>query len=414
MSARVRLPAERALTEKPPTNECWWPAFTAWESFAVEGARRGSAATRTRTSTGCTATSIGCRCSRWRNLNDALVTKGESGPRVAELQAAHEQRRAARRRHRSRRGAERPVSAVVLEFERPLDGDRARARSSRSGAPAAERRRRWCAGSSPRERTDAGATRRKTRWRWRRSSTTTASTRAQVPDFTAAVTLGAEDLVRATFKGRTTEAATTDVPMATLMRTGAGTRDLTAAPRRRGHAVLRDASDATRQTRPIFELDRQRLPHRAPVCAARGQQSRAAATSFKAGDLVRVTLTIDSDEGAALRRRHRSAARGLRAGRVVVRDDGVGRGEGDGSGGRRRAELGRHGGSAAAFDHVERHDDRVHLFATRLSSTAITSSRTSSARRRPARSRPRRRAWRRCTSRRCSAGRRRRRSRSKR
>ena len=50
------------------------------------------------------------------------------------------------------------------------------------------------------------------------------------------------------------------------------------------------------------------------------------------------------------------------------------------------------------FDHVERHDDRVQLFATRLSEGRPRVHATSSARRPPARSARRRRAPRRCTT----------------
>ena len=39
---------------------------------------------------------------------------------------------------------------------------------------------------------------------------------SQVPDFTAVVKLGADELVRQTFKGRSTQATTKDVPMAQL------------------------------------------------------------------------------------------------------------------------------------------------------------------------------------------------------
>ena len=57
---------------------------------------------------------------------------------------------------------------------------------------------------------------------------------------------------------------------------------------------------------------------------------------------------VRPDEGAALRRGDGSAARRLRAGRVVVRDDGRDAGRAAGRSGRRRPTTGQPGGSAAA------------------------------------------------------------------
>ena len=59
----------------------------------------------------------------------------------------------------------------------------------------------------------------------------------------------------------------------------------------------------------------------------RERERRAASTSFKAGDLIRVTLTLAIHEGAPLRRGHRSDARGLEPVESLVRDDGAGPGE---------------------------------------------------------------------------------------
>src|SRR5206468_5919450 len=56
------------------------------------------------------------------------------------------------------------------------------------------------------------------------------------PNFTATVRLGTEDLVRATFKGRSTEATTKDVPMVALAKGATAPRDLTL--RREGDGTL--------------------------------------------------------------------------------------------------------------------------------------------------------------------------------
>jgi uncharacterized protein YfaS (alpha-2-macroglobulin family) len=51
MRARAYTYLEQRLAEPPPTNESWWPSYTAWQAF------------RTRTSIACMATANECRCS---------------------------------------------------------------------------------------------------------------------------------------------------------------------------------------------------------------------------------------------------------------------------------------------------------------------------------------------------------------
>ena len=34
--ARLRLPRAASSRSEPPTNEGWWPAYTAWQAFAVK------------------------------------------------------------------------------------------------------------------------------------------------------------------------------------------------------------------------------------------------------------------------------------------------------------------------------------------------------------------------------------------
>src|SRR5207247_4640933 len=50
---------------------------------------------------------------------------------------------------------------------------------------------------------------------------------SQTPNFTASIRLGTQDLLRETFKGRSTDAATKDVPMAELARRASTASDLT-------------------------------------------------------------------------------------------------------------------------------------------------------------------------------------------
>ena len=137
---------DRELAPQPPAvNEGWWPAYTAWQAFAVKVLVEG----------GRNEDSHLTRLYGYRDrmpvfalayLHDAMLAKGETtGDRVADLRrrmsnailpeggSAHVGELAD------------PVSALVLELERALDGDRAelagqgrRGRTRRCG--------RWCAG----------------------------------------------------------------------------------------------------------------------------------------------------------------------------------------------------------------------------------------------------------------------------
>ena len=75
---------QRELAEEPPVNEGWWPAYTAWQSFAVkvlvEGGRNQDS----------NITRLYGYLDRMpvfalAYLHDALVAKGETGARPAEL-----------------------------------------------------------------------------------------------------------------------------------------------------------------------------------------------------------------------------------------------------------------------------------------------------------------------------------------
>ena len=103
-----------------------------------------------------------------------------------------------------------------------------------------------------------------------------------------------------------------------------------------------------------------------------GQEGAASSTTFKAGDLVRVTLRLSLTK----ERRYVAVTDPLPAGFEAVESwfattaTDLARAQDD-QGEDRRAAL-RPGQrdwwwERGGFDHVERHDDRVHLFATRLS-----------------------------------------------
>ena len=197
------------------------------------------------------------------------------------------------------------------------------------------------------------------------------------PNFRAVVRLGEQELAREQFRGRTTESATTDVPMTqvlaagaagttrplTFTREGTGTLYYTARLRYAADALYQDGLDAglaiERKYEPFVEAG-----------------TRPAATSYQAGDLVRVTLTFRLTK----ERRFVAVTDPLPAGFEAVESwfattAGDLRAQQNRQTSERGAEDGRGWDSwwrGGGFDHVERHDDRIQLFATRLSEGAHT------------------------------------------
>jgi uncharacterized protein YfaS (alpha-2-macroglobulin family) len=365
---------ERELAKGPPTNEGWWPAYTAWKALATKvlvEAGRNQDSTITRL--------YGYRdrmpVFALAYLHDALLAKGEaSGNRVADL-----------RRRMSNAILQEAGSAHVEELSDPylLWFWNSNVRSTaivlnslaKANATTAPMRQvvRWMM-----------AVRKNGRWGntqenahamealvayYRKYESTT-------PNFTAIARLGQEELARERFEGRSTESRVKELPIAsvtapasgsggkrsfTFTREGQGTLFYTARLRYASNELFQDGLNAG------FRIERRYEPY------VEGAASNAsAATSFKAGDLVRVTLTLRLTK----ERRFVAVTDPLPAGlepveswfqttasqlsaesmRQSTREDG--RPNDDDW-----AQLWRAGG----FDHVERHDDRVELFATRLS-----------------------------------------------
>jgi uncharacterized protein YfaS (alpha-2-macroglobulin family) len=178
---------------------------------------------------------------------------------------------------------------------------------------------------------------------------------SETPDFVATLTLDNAPLARETFKGRSTEAKGTDVPIdkltsgaAVFTKDGAGTLFYMMR--------LRYAANVMRHE-PLnqgFQLERSYTV----------QNGDAASTSFNAGDLINVTLRIRNTK----ERYFVAITDPLPAGTEPV-DAWFA------TTGRALAEAAEQGDASTSwawwlrggFDHVERHDDRVDLFATRLS-----------------------------------------------
>ena len=357
---------ERELAKTPPENESWHTAYTAWQSFAVKVLVEG----------GRNQDSNITRLYGYRDrmpvfaltyLADAMVKNGEGGPRLVDL-----------RRRMNNAILPEGGSAHVEELNDPYlmwfwsSNVRSTAIAlnhyAKQSQPQADLRAmvRWMM-----------AARKGGRWGNTQENalamealvTYYRTHEAEIPDFTAAVTFGTDPALKQAFKGRSATATTKDVPMKTLLAGGpAGTtKDLTFTKTGTGRlfyvARLRYAVDAPRQDHldSGFAITRKYEPTEAGAKGATGP----AATSYKAGDLIRVTLSFDLTK----ERRYVAVVDPLPAGFEPVESwfattarDLAGQNDEENEPAEWWA-LWEKGG----FDHVEKLDDQVRLFATRLS-----------------------------------------------
>ena len=369
MRARAYTYLEKALSGEPPTNEGWWPAYTAWQAFAVKvlvegGRNQDSNLTRL----------YGYRermpVFALAYLHDALMARGgsstESAGRLTDL-----------RRRMMNAILPEAGGAHVEELSDPyllwFWNSNVRTTSivlnslvkaNVNDAPIRQMVR-WMMGA----RKDG---------RWGNTQENALAMEALVayyrkyesapPDFRAVVKLGTEDLVREEFKGRTTTSKSAELPMSkVLTQSASGTaRPLTFT--REGTGTL---FYATRLRYAANELFQEGLDSGFQIARSYAPYSetgtRPAATSYKAGDLVRVTLSFNLPK----ERRYVAVTDPLPAGFEAVeswfattaaslareQDD-----QGD-----RSSDNWFSWWERGGFDHVERYDDRVQLFATRLS-----------------------------------------------
>lgn len=187
------------------------------------------------------------------------------------------------------------------------------------------------------------------------------------PDFAATVSLGSKTLASGEFRGRSTAAATTLVPLPDVLAAAAGAvRELVFE--KRGDGTLFYGARLRYQLAPASVEARDngiRIERRFEPFVEAG--ASPAATSFAAGDLVRVVLTVTTPA----ERRFVAVTDPLPAGfeavdgwfattaRDLARESSV---EGGGDESLDWLERMQRGG----FDYVEKFDDRVQLFATRL------------------------------------------------
>ena len=351
---------QRELAQEQPVNEGWWPAYTAWESFAVKVLVRGG---RNQDSN---ITRLYGYLDRMpvfalSYLLDAMTTKGETGARPAELRRRIEN---AILPEAGTSHVEELADPYLLYFWNSNVRSTALVLSTKVRTSASPTEvigmARWLVGA-------------RKNGRWGNTQENALAMKALVdyyrkyegvtPDFTATVALGAKELVRETFKGRTTTSVVKEVPMAQLPhvaadaiavhREGAGTAffnaRLTYAP---------DAATLTARDNG-FHVERK-------YAVVREGGDAAPSDSFAAGDLIRVTLSFDLPK----ERRYVAVTDPIPAGfepveswfATTAADVAKANDLEDGGNDTSWDRIWRRG----TFDHVERHDDRVELFATRL------------------------------------------------
>ena len=363
MLDRASAYLEKALAEKPPVNEGWWRGYTAWQAFAVKvlvenGRNQDSSITRL----------YGYRdrmpVFALAYLSDALVAKGEGGGvRSTELR-------------RLIRNAILPEAATA-HVEEPDDPMLMWFWSSntRSTAIVLNSLVKANAPDAPYRAMVAWLLQVRKHGRWGNTQENAMALESLVayyrrfesatPNFTALVKLGDAQVTAGEFQGRSTVSHGSDMPMANLLasgpagseqpltftRTGTGTLFYSARLRYAIDRLFLQGSDQG------IRVDRAYAPY-----VETG--TRPPMTSFTAGDLVRVTLTLQLTK----ERRFVALTDPLPAGFEPVESwfatsaAGLVRQQDD----QRDAEDWTSWWRRGGFDHVERHDDRVELFATRL------------------------------------------------
>jgi alpha-2-macroglobulin len=354
---------ELQLATERPQNESWWPAYTAWQAFTVKALVEG----------GRNADSHINRLYGYLDrmplfaisfLYDALHARGERGARPEEL-----------RRRIMNSVLQEGGTAHVGELNDPylLLFWSSNVRSTAIAL-----------GSLTRNADDPKIVTAMVRWlmtarkngRWGNTQENAWAMEAlvdyyrryetEVPAFTASVALGSRPLASERFEGRSTEARTAQIAMPRLLEIAPPGQKVDLDLRREGTgtlfymARLRYAVDQMFQTGLDngFRIERQ--------YAVRGG---SAATSYAAGDLVQVTLTIRNTK----ERRWVAVSDPLPAGFEPVETAFATTAQ-DLADEQQQADSGdwtswfRRGG----FDHVERRDDRVNVFATRLGEGAHT------------------------------------------
>lgn len=352
---------EGELAKPRPENEGWWPAYTAWQAFAVKTLVEGG---RNEDSHITRLTTYADRMPVFAlsYLADALIAKGEKGNRLDDL---HRRITNAILPEGGFAHVEELADPYLLWFWNSNIRTTAIALDTlvRGGADQelATRMVRWLMKS-------------RTKGRWGNTQENAWAMEALIdfyrkyesvaPDFTAIAKIGSETVATEAFHGRSAEAKSRDWSMqdvlkiatpdtqvpVTFTRDGAGTLYYLMRLQYARNIVMHDKLDQG------FSLERRYAL----------QNAKAGQTTFKAGDLIKVTLRVRNTK----ERRFVAVTDPIPAGTEPV-ESWFATTASDIADQQAKADRGgddwmawwRYGG----FDHVERHDDRVNLFATRLS-----------------------------------------------
>lgn len=371
------LEGELALPK--PSNEGWWPSYLAWQAFSVKVLTQGQ---RNQDSN---INRLMERLDRvpvfaLAYLHDAVVAKGE-----AESAAAKELRRRMKNAIATEAGASHVQelsdpyllfvwssnvrsTGIVLGSLVRAGGEPAVIRSLVRGLLDARRNGRW---GNTQENAVALEALVDYYRKYERES----------PSFRADVKLGDAPIFDAEFRQRNTVERSSDVPMQQLLRRAASGTELPLTFHKEGpgtlfyNARLTYASSAL----TLAAMENGMVIERVytPLGTSAGP---VPVTSYKSGDTVRVTLTVRLSKERTFVAINDPLPAGFEP--VETRFATTGRAEADAASDS-SFEHEEHdwtwGWRAGGFDHIERHDDKVRLFATRLGAGVHTYSYTARA-----------------------------------
>jgi uncharacterized protein YfaS (alpha-2-macroglobulin family) len=357
---------ERTLAQPPPRDEGWWPAHLAWQSFAVKvlvDAGRNQDSVLTRLVEHLDRMPVFALA----HLLDAVASKGETGLRRDELMRRIE-------------NAVLPEGggAHVEELNDPylLWFWNSNVRTTaivlgtlvRHGPSDLSRIRpivRWLL--QVRDKGKWGNTQ-ENAWALEALVSYYRKYEAAPPDFTAVATFGTKPVAQGTFKGRSVESVAREVSMRDLAPRTAANSERRLQFSKQGTGTLFYAARLRYAVDRLFHeghdqglsIERRYAPNVEGIAPS--------ATTFKTGDLVRVTLRLRLPQ----ERRFVAVTDPLPAGFELVESwfattaSDLAR-EQESQGRSEEESTWRAWWERGGFDHVERHDDRVLAFATRLS-----------------------------------------------
>jgi uncharacterized protein YfaS (alpha-2-macroglobulin family) len=361
MVGRAYTYLDKSLEAKRPTNEGWYPSYTAWQAFAVKvlaegGRNEDSHITRLMTYID-RMPLFGLSY-----LADAMIAKKEGGPRLEEV-------------HRRMLNAILPEggSAHVEELNDPylLYFWNSNVRSTAI-----------VLGTLVREGQDEQLVKQMVRWmmsvrrkgRWGNTQENAWAMESmvdyyrkyesEVPDFTGVVTVGTETMSKDVFKGRSTVAKSHDWTMPQLLAKAPGGTQLPVIFDRQGTGTLFYLMRLRYASTEIIKspLDQGFAVERKYTTP----DGTKPLTTFKAGEMIKVTLNLRNTK----ERRFVAVTDPIPAGTEPIESwfattasDLAEQQQSNEAQNYDWMSWWQHGG----FDHVERHDDRVNLFATRLS-----------------------------------------------